>query len=201
MFLADNILIDVINSQFHSVYKNTNNLTSKQHNSCAECENHKAYNNKLFPEAIKDSHGNIDSTFREDNSTSSDSSSDDENGDNNYNYNSLNQRIIEPLQSFSPSVSDNESDIENFERNQSLQNLNSRSDYSPIINEQRPFDNPTPVNSYQENSNDYIADSTQEGMDINDERDQIRQQNDELAGLVNSLQDPDPDPDFERWEA
>ena len=157
MFLADNILIDVINSQFHSVYKNTNNFTSKQHNSCAECENHKAYNNKPFPEAIKDSHGNIDSTFREDNSTSSDSSSDDENGDNNYNYNSLNQRIIEPLQSFSPSVSDNESDIENFERNQSLQNL---SDYSPKINEQRPFDNPTPVNSYQENSNDYIADST-----------------------------------------
>ena len=219
MFLADNILIDVINSQFHSVYKNTNNFTSKQHNSCTECENHKAYDNKPFPEAITESHGNIGSSFREDNSSSSDSSSDDETGDNNYNsnnqrmiqpssynenintnnynsvsprmtqpqlngenvYNSLNQRIIEPLQSFSPSVSDNDSDIENLESNQSLQNLNSRRDYSSKINEQRPFDNPTPDNSNQENSNDYIADSTQEGMDINDERDQIRQHNDELA--------------------
>ena len=217
MFLADNILIDVINSQFNSVYKNTNNFSSKQHNSCTECENHKAYDNKPFPEAITDSHGNIGSSFGDDNSSSSDSSSDDETGGNNYNsnnqrmiqpssynenintdnynsvsptqpqlngenvYNSLNQRIIEPLQSFSPTVSDDDSDMENLERNQSIQNLNSRSDYSPKINEHRPFDNPTPVNSNQENSNEYIADSTQEEMDINDERDQIRQHDDELG--------------------
>ena len=42
MFLADNILIDVINSQSHSSYKNANNFAFNQHNSCVECENYKS---------------------------------------------------------------------------------------------------------------------------------------------------------------
>ena len=216
MFLADNTLIDVINSKVCSVNKNTNNiaLAPNQNHLCAECESHKTFI-KPFPETIRDSQGNIDTTIRDDSSiSSSDSSSDDEDDNNNHNsihqrmiyppsnnediernnsslnqrmtqpqlngeyvYNSLNQRIIEPLPSYSPSISGNESDTENLDRNQTLQNSNSN--YSHQINGQSPFDDPEPVN--QENSNDYIADSTMEGMDINGDRNQIRQQNIELA--------------------
>ena len=43
MFLADNILIDVINSQSHSSYKNANNFAFNQNNSCVECENYKNF--------------------------------------------------------------------------------------------------------------------------------------------------------------
>ena len=96
MFLADDTLIDVMKSKSQSIYNNTNNLAyiPNKNQSCAECNNSKGLQKLSFPETIKDSNGNIDTLIRDESSSTSESSSDDENGDNN--YNSSNQRMIQP---------------------------------------------------------------------------------------------------------
>ena len=226
MFLADNTLIDVINSKLHSINNNTNNIgyIPYQNQSCVECDNSKKIEKLPFPEAIKDSNGNINTNLRVGSSSSSESSSDDdENGNNNYNsinqpsannenidsnynlsnqritqtqpnnenvYNSLNQRIIQPLQDYSPISSSDESNTENL--------LNSRSEFPPQITENRPSNDilTQPNNTFQENLNAYIADSTPVEMEITNNRDQIRQQNEDLTSAEEPFTAPLPEEHF-----
>ena len=227
MFLADNTLIDVINSKLHLINNNTNNIgyIPYQNQSCVECDNSKKLEKLPFPEAIKDSNGNINTNFRVESSSNSESSSDDddENGNNNYNsinepsannenfdsnynssnqritqtqpnnenvYNSLNQRIIQPLQDYSPNSSSDESDTENLS--------NSRSEFPPQITENRPNNIilTQPNNTFQENLNAYIADSTPVEMEITNNRDQVRQQNEDLTSAEEPFTAPLPEEDF-----
>ena len=226
MFLADNTLIDVINSKLHSINNNTNNIgyIPYQNQSCVECDNSKKIEKLPFPEAITDSNGNINTNLRVESSSNSESSSDDdENGNNNYNsinqpsannenidsnynssnqritqtqpndenvYNSLNQRIIQPLQDYSPNSSSDESETENPS--------NSRSEFPPQITENRPSNNilTQPNNTFQENSNAYIADSTPVEMDITNNRDQISQQNEDLTSAEEPFTAPLPEEHF-----
>ena len=226
MILADNTLIDVINSKLHSINNNTNNIgyIPYQNQSCVECDNSKKIEKSPFPEAIRDSNGNINSNFRVESSSNSESSSDDdENGDNNHNsinqlptnnestdsnynssnqrntqtqpedenvYNSLNQRIIQPLQDYSPNSSSDESDTDNL--------LNSRSEFSPQITENTPSNNilTQPNNTNQENSNAYINDSSPVEMDITNNGYQIRQQNEDLTNVEEPFTAPLPEEDF-----
>ena len=115
-------------------------------------------------------------------------------------YNSLNQRIIHPLQNDLSSSSSNESDTDtdNLDRNQNFQNLDSRSELSPPINENNSSNDilPYPNNINQENSNVDIADSTETEIDITDNRDQIRQQNDDLSKDEEQFQEPLPEEQF-----
>ena len=226
MILADNTLIDVINSKLHSINNNTNNIgyIPYQNQSCVECDNSKTLEKSPFPEAIKDSNGNINTNFRVESSSNTESSSDDdENGDNNHNsinqlptnnestdsnynssnqrntqtqpedenvYNSLNQRIIQPLQDYSPNSSSDESDTDNL--------LNSRSEFSPQITENTPSNNilTQPNNTNQENSNAYINDPSPVEMDITNNRYQIRQQNEDLTSVEEPFTAPLPEEDF-----
>ena len=225
MFLADNILMDVINSKIQSFYKHTNTSASNPHKLCADCEKHKTLNILPFPETIKDSYGNIDTNIHDDSSSSSDSSSDDENGNNpnsnnqriiqppSYNenidtdslsqrltqpqsngenvYNSMNQKIIQPLPSYSPSISSNESDTESLHRIQNPQ-------HSPQIKDQRSngYDLTQPNNINQERSNTNIADLTQAEMDINADSYNIRQRNEDLANGEEQFTAPVPEEVF-----
>ena len=225
MFLADNILMDVINSKIQSFYKHTNTSSSNPHKVCADCEKHKTLNILPFPETIKDSYGNIDTNIHDDSSSSSDSSSDDENGNNpnsnnqriiqppSYNenidtdslrqrltqpqsngenvYNSMNQKIIQPLPSYSPSISSNESDTESLHRIQNPQ-------HSPQIKDQRSngYDLTQPNNINQERSNTNIADLTQAEMDINADSYNIRPKNEDLANGEEQFTAPVPEEVF-----
>ena len=225
MFLADNILMDVINSKIQSFYKHTNTSASNPHKLCTDCEKHKTLNILPFPETIKDSYGNIDTNIHDDSSSSSDSSSDDENGNNpnsnnqriiqppSYNenidtdslrqrltqpqsngenvYNSMNQKIIQPLPSYSPSISSNESDTESLHRIQNPQ-------HSPQIKDQRSngYDLTQPNNINQERSNTNIADLTQAEMDINADSYNIRQRNEDLANGEEQFTAPLPEEVF-----
>ena len=83
MFLADDTLINGIDSKIHSFNNNTNNLgyIPYQNQSCVECNNLKDSEKLPFPEAIRDSNGNINTTIN-DESTSHSESSSDEDGDN-----------------------------------------------------------------------------------------------------------------------
>ena len=225
MFLADNILMDVINSKIQSFYKHTNTSASNPHKLCTDCEKHKTLNILPFPETIKDSYGNIDTNIHDDSSSSSDSSSDDENGNNpnsnnqriiqppSYNenidtdslsqrltqpqsngenvYNSMNQKIIQPLPSYSPSISSNESDTESLHRIQNPQ-------HSPQIKDQRSngYDLTQPNNINQERSNTNIADLTQAEMDINADSYNIRQRNEDLANGEEQFTAPVPEEVF-----
>ena len=225
MFLADNILMDVINSKIQSFYKHTNTSSSNPHKLCADCEKHKTLNILPFPETIKDSYGNIDTNIHDDSSSSSDSSSDDENGNNpnsnnqriihppSYNenidtdslsqrltqpqsngenvYNSMNQKIIQPLPSYSPSISSNESDTESLHRIQNPQ-------HSPQIKDQRSngYDLTQPNNINQERSNTNIADLTQAEMDINADSYNIRPKNEDLANGEEQFTAPVPEEVF-----
>ena len=225
MFLADNILMDVINSKIQSFYKHTNTSASNPHKLCADCEKHKTLNILPFPETIKDSYGNIDTNIHDDSSSSSDSSSDDENGNNpnsnnqriiqppSYNenidtdslsqrltqpqsngenvYNSMNQKIIQPLPSYSPSISSNESDTESLHRIQNPQ-------HSPQIKDQRSngYDLTQPNNINQERSNTNIADLTQAEMDINADSYNIRPKNEDLANREEQFTAPLPEEVF-----
>ena len=101
-------------------------------------------------------------------------------------YNSLNQRIIHPLQNYSPSYSSNDSDTENPDSNQNFQNLNLRSENSPhddILT--------LPNNITRENSNSYFANQTE----MEDDRDQIRQDMD-LANDEEEFTAPLPEEQF-----
>ena len=225
MFLADNILMDVINSKIQSFYKHTNTSASNPHKLCTDCEKHKTLNILPFPETIKDSYGNIDTNIHDDSSSSSDSSSDDENGNNpnsnnqriiqppSYNenidtdslsqrltqpqsngenvYNSMNQKIIQPLPSYSPSISSNESDTESLHRIQNPQ-------HSPQIKDQRSngYDLTQPNNINQERSNTNIADLTQAEMDINADSYNIRPKNEDLANGEEQFTAPLPEEVF-----
>ena len=225
MFLADNILMDVINSKIQSFYKHTNASASNPHKLCTDCEKHKTLNILPFPETIKDSYGNIDTNIHDDSSSSSDSSSDDENGNNpnsnnqriiqppSYNenidtdslsqrltqpqsngenvYNSMNQKIIQPLPSYSPSISSNESDTESLHRIQNPQ-------HSPQIKDPRSngYDLTQPNNINQERSNTNIADLTQAEMDINADSYNIRQRNEDLANGEEQFTAPLPEEVF-----
>ena len=225
MFLADNILMDVINSKIQSFYKHTNTSASNPHKLCTDCEKHKTLNILPFPETIKDSYGNIDTNIHDDSSSSSDSSSDDENGNNpnsnnqriihppSYNenidtdslrqrltqpqsngenvYNSMNQKIIQPLPSYSPSISSNESDTESLHRIQNPQ-------HSPQIKDPRSngYDLTQPNNINQERSNTNIADLTQAEMDINADSYNIRQRNEDLANGEEQFTAPVPEEVF-----
>ena len=225
MFLADNILMDVINSKIQSFYKHTNTSASNPHKLCTDCEKHKTLNILPFPETIKDSYGNIDTNIHDDSSSSSDSSSDDENGNNpnsnnqriiqppSYNenidtdslsqrltqpqsngenvYNSMNQKIIQPLPSYSPSISSNESDTESLHTIQNPQ-------HSPQIKDQRSngYDLTQPNNINQERSNTNIADLTQAEMDINADSYNIRQRNEDLANGEEQFTAPLPEEVF-----
>ena len=225
MFLADNILMDVINSKIQSFYKHTNASASNPHKLCTDCEKHKTLNILPFPETIKDSYGNIDTNIHDDSSSSSDSSSDDENGNNpnsnnqriiqppSYNenidtdslsqrltqpqsngenvYNSMNQKIIQPLPSYSPSISSNESDTESLHTIQNPQ-------HSPQIKDQRSngYDLTQPNNINQERSNTNIADLTQAEMDIDADSYNIRPKNEDLANGEEQFTAPLPEEVF-----
>ena len=99
MFLADDTLIDVINSKSQSNYNNANNLAylPNKNQSCGECNSSKSFKKLPFPETIKDSNGNINTIIRDESSSNSDSSSDDENDANNQILD--NQRMIQPSSS------------------------------------------------------------------------------------------------------
>ena len=89
MFLADDTLINGIDSKIHSFNNNTNNLgyIPYQNQSCVECNNLKDSEKLPFPEAIRDSNGNINTTINDESTSHSESSSDDDgdNGGNNPN--------------------------------------------------------------------------------------------------------------------
>ena len=223
MFLADNTLIDVINSKLHLINNNTNNIgyIPYQNQSCVECDNSKKLEKLPFPEAIKDSNGNINTNFRVESSSNSESSSDDddENGNNNYNsinepsannenidsnYNSSNQRITQ--------TQPNNENVYNSLNQRIIQPLqdyspisssdesdtenlsNSRSEFPPQITENRPNNIilTQPNNTFQEN----IADSTPVEMDISNNRDQIRQQNVDLTSAEEPFTAPLPEEHF-----
>ena len=235
MFLADDTLINGINSKLQSINNNTNNLSyiPYQNQSCVECNNSKGLEKLPFPEEIKDSKGNINATINDESTSHSESSSDDdgdnggnnqnermiqpssyeENNDTHYNslnqtntqpqsngeisYNSLNQRIIQPLHNYSPSSSGNESDTENPNRIQNFQNFNSRGEYTPQINKQSPIGNILPrPNINQDNPKAHIINSSQTEMDITNNRDRIRQQNEDLAGGEEQFTAPLHDEEF-----
>ena len=88
-------------------------------------------------------------------------------------YNSLNQRLIHPLQNFSSSSSSNESETENLDRN---------------------HNGDTPSDDFnQDNSNAYAADSSQTEMDITDNR---NQQNDVSSNGEEQFTAPLPEDEF-----
>ena len=88
-------------------------------------------------------------------------------------YNSLNQRLIHPLQNFSSSSSSNESETENLDRN---------------------HNGDTPSDDFnQDNSNAYAADSSQTEMDITDNR---NQQNDVSSNGEEQFTTPLPEDEF-----
>ena len=197
MFLADNILIDVINSQSHSSYKNANNFAFNQHNSCVECESYKKFKSIPFPETIRDSNGNINPDRSDGNSSSSDSSSDGENGNND--DNSLNQRIMQPISNngnidnnYNPSnqrmtqPQSNDENRYNSLNQRIIQPLpNDSSSDSSNESDSENLDRPQNPQNLSLNNDNNINQriSTQAGLDIDNEAVQIRQENkDFVAG-------------------
>ena len=154
MFLADNNLLDAVNSKAQSFYNNTNKLAyiQNKNQSCAECDNSKVLKKLPFPETIKDSNGNIDTIIRDESSSNSESSSDDENGDNNLNSN--NQRMIQPSSSY-----ENIDSSSNQRINQPQQN---GEDVYNSLNQRiiHPLQNHSPSSSSNESDTENI-DSTQ----------------------------------------
>ena len=160
MFLADNNLLDAVNSKAQSFYNNTNKLAYIQNKkqSCAECDNSKGLKKLPFPETIKDSHGNIDTIIRDESSSNSESSSDDENGDNNLNSN--NQRMIQPSSSYENIDSSSNQRINQHQPNgeDAYNSLNQR-----IIH---PLQNHSPSSSSNESDTENL-DSTQNFQNLN----------------------------------
>ena len=97
MFLADDTLINGMNSKLQSINNNTNNLSyiPYKNQSCAECNNLKGSEKLPFPEAIKDSNGNINTTINDESTSQSESSSDDD-GNGGNGGNNQNERRIQP---------------------------------------------------------------------------------------------------------
>ena len=106
-------------------------------------------------------------------------------------YNSLNQRIINPLPYSSTNSSSSESDTENLNRNQHFQSLNSRTEYSPQISENSHSDDNLPQSNdiNQENSNAYIANLNTTEMDISN-------QNEDITNGEEQFSAPLPDEQF-----
>ena len=160
MFLADNNLLDAVNSKAQSFYNNTNKLAyiQNKNQSCAECDNSKVLKKLPFPETIKDSNGNIDTIIRDESSSNSESSSDDENGDNNLNSN--NQRMIQPSSSYENIDSSSNQRINQHQPNgeDAYNSLNQR-----IIH---PLQNHSPSSSSNESDTENL-DSAQNFQNLN----------------------------------